>query len=422
MPVPKPKAGESQDDYIPRCISFLENEEKEKPKGDRRPHKQIQAICFETWRDSKRGAGAFRDGEPIPILRSFEKDGKKYIYGYGAIFDSPDYFGTIMTRGVVDSSIDHLRKFPAIRFMHKKPLGQLVFDREVEGLKTFVDQHGHHLLIEVYDGMEHEWNMIRKGGWGLSYGFMPARTGGIGRKCFEAGAFAGKCFDSFEKGRIYEYSIVDSPAHPDAVAYVMTRIVNGHKGETVSKTRTEKKENKLEKAEIEQLLKDSEERILAAVDKKLGDKKAETSLEDSLKGLEERLLAYVDDKVGKIEPPEPTHVEKTFDEANKKLKAMEDKIKSLKTIKTQLDTVGETSTALTERITQLEKEREKFANGITTTVETTVKKHFDAFNKRLGAIENAPDYHSPATGVPPILRGHDQGFRGMLDAAFRGKE
>jgi len=414
MPVPKPKSGESQDDYIPRCISFMEDEEKKKPKEDRRPHKQIQAICFDSWRDSKKEKSHF--STPIPIIRSFEKDEKRYLYGYVGFWQIPDDFGTVLTPEIVESSLPRLRKFPAVRFMHRTPFGQIVFDRSVDGIATKIDEHGFHVLVQVYKECEREWGMVKEGGWGFSYGLFPAPDG-IQKKCFDNG----KCYDAFVKGVLYEISVADTPAHIDAVAHVL-RALNGHKGETVSKTRKEKKENKLEKAEIEQLLKDSEERILAAVDKKLGDKKAETSLEDALKGLEKRLLGYVDEKVGKIEPPEPTLVEKTFDEANKKLKAMEDKIKSLKTIKTQLDAVGETSTTLTERITQLEKERENFANGITTTVETTVKKHLDSFNKRLGAIENAPDYRSPTTGIPPILRGHDQGFRGMLDAAFRGKE
>jgi hypothetical protein len=46
MPVPKPNAGESQNDFISRCISFLEHE------GER-PHEQIQAICFAQWREGK---------------------------------------------------------------------------------------------------------------------------------------------------------------------------------------------------------------------------------------------------------------------------------------------------------------------------------------------------------------------------------
>jgi len=53
-PVPKPKTGESQDKYIPRCVSFVANEEKQKPKDKRRPQNQVVAMCYSTWRQSKK--------------------------------------------------------------------------------------------------------------------------------------------------------------------------------------------------------------------------------------------------------------------------------------------------------------------------------------------------------------------------------
>ena len=53
MPIPKPSTGESQNDYVGRCIRFLENENEGKPAGEKRPHDQIIAICEQSWRDSK---------------------------------------------------------------------------------------------------------------------------------------------------------------------------------------------------------------------------------------------------------------------------------------------------------------------------------------------------------------------------------
>ncbi len=47
MPIPKPNANESQDQFIGRCISTLS-----KADPDRDP-KQVQAICYSTWRKSK---------------------------------------------------------------------------------------------------------------------------------------------------------------------------------------------------------------------------------------------------------------------------------------------------------------------------------------------------------------------------------
>lgn len=44
MPIPKPKNGEDRDTFVSRCISTVKDED------PNRPHKQIIAICFESWR------------------------------------------------------------------------------------------------------------------------------------------------------------------------------------------------------------------------------------------------------------------------------------------------------------------------------------------------------------------------------------
>ncbi len=45
MPVPKPRSGESEDDFISRCISKLHDTDPDR-KDD-----QITAMCFTAWRD-----------------------------------------------------------------------------------------------------------------------------------------------------------------------------------------------------------------------------------------------------------------------------------------------------------------------------------------------------------------------------------
>lgn len=47
MPIPEPKAGESRDEFISRCMSAQE--------GEDRPQDQKFAICFSQWRDVKKG-------------------------------------------------------------------------------------------------------------------------------------------------------------------------------------------------------------------------------------------------------------------------------------------------------------------------------------------------------------------------------
>ena len=47
-PIPTPSEGESQDKFISRCISTLSHHDPGKDK------KQVIAICYSTWRDSKK--------------------------------------------------------------------------------------------------------------------------------------------------------------------------------------------------------------------------------------------------------------------------------------------------------------------------------------------------------------------------------
>jgi hypothetical protein len=149
-------------------------------------------------------------------MRAFEHDGERYLYGYGIIFDSPDGHGTVMTRKFVENNIERLRKFPAIRFMHQDPLGQIVWDEEVDGKRTFIDNHGLHLLVRVYSDQDDKWRMINEGNWGFSWSANPTR---MGQACFPDG----KCYPSFEDGKMWEISVVDSPSHMDATTYILKR-------------------------------------------------------------------------------------------------------------------------------------------------------------------------------------------------------
>ena len=54
MPVPKPKEGESQDDYMKRCMH-------EVSKNTERSNDQNVAICMNTWRDAHPSAPKPKD-------------------------------------------------------------------------------------------------------------------------------------------------------------------------------------------------------------------------------------------------------------------------------------------------------------------------------------------------------------------------
>jgi hypothetical protein len=149
-------------------------------------------------------------------MRAFEHEGQRYLYGYGIIFDSPDGHGTVMTRQFVENNLERLREFPAVRWMHQEPLGQIVWDKEVNGKRTFFDNHGLHLLVRVYSDKTDKWAMIQEGHWGFSWSANPTK---MGQACFPDG----KCYPSFEDGKMWEISVVDSPSHINCVAYVLQR-------------------------------------------------------------------------------------------------------------------------------------------------------------------------------------------------------
>lgn len=49
MPVPRPGEKESQSDFMSRCMRFMHTENQNKTGKDKRPQKQLVAICFSQW-------------------------------------------------------------------------------------------------------------------------------------------------------------------------------------------------------------------------------------------------------------------------------------------------------------------------------------------------------------------------------------
>ena len=427
MPVPTPRSGEDKTKFLARCHKFLHDENK--TRKEKRPDKQISGICYSQWRESKQGT--IVRSEAIPILRSFESEGKRYLYGYTALFDSPDCYGTLCTREIVESSWDHLQKFPAVRFMHKMPLGQILFDESVDGMSTFVDDHGFHVLVQVYDERDDEWGMITSGHWGFSYGLLPAPNG-IKEKCLSNG----KCYKAFVKGIFYEVSVVDAPAHSDAVAYVIQRFINGNVGGDITNGDIEMNEKEIKelltdmetriverlkkKDENEDDEKKAEEKIIARVTAAIQAKKNSAFTTESLKAMEDRIMKAVSTQIEKVFPAKKTtEIQNTFNETEKALKTMQDKIANLKSIENSLKLAGEDSKAVSERITQLEAQYTDFSKNVVSSVETVVTRQLGDISKRVAAIENVPEFRSPVTATQragSVIRGF--GFGAMLNAAM----
>lgn len=80
MPMPKPKQGESKNDFVSRCISFLDDE------GSDLDQDQRVAACMDAWRKAKnqREDRAYHAEFEV----RFDSDKQPIIEGYAAVFDS----------------------------------------------------------------------------------------------------------------------------------------------------------------------------------------------------------------------------------------------------------------------------------------------------------------------------------------------
>ena len=69
MPVPKPKKGEKEQDFVGRCISQLKDED------PNRADDQVQAICFDAWRSAKKESEKMTDENSKVVEKKRDEDG-----------------------------------------------------------------------------------------------------------------------------------------------------------------------------------------------------------------------------------------------------------------------------------------------------------------------------------------------------------
>jgi hypothetical protein len=143
------------------------------------------------------------------------------IVGYGVVLNELDDFGTALSRELVESSIPLLRKYPAVRLMHKEPFGHIVFDETIEGFQTHLDGEGFFVVAEIGANFEKEFSLIKRGGWGFSWGMFPSEPP-------VSKIVGGRRGLVFEKGRVYEISVVDVPAQSGASLTVLRGATASH--------------------------------------------------------------------------------------------------------------------------------------------------------------------------------------------------
>lgn len=134
MPIPKPKRGEDQDEFMDRCMSdptmvdeFSDAE-------------QRLSVCSVTWEDSKKKKGETPDVELKHIIVPFDRkeitDGG-YFEGYGSIFGNIDHGGDVVMPGAFRKSLqrwNEKKELPAMVYIHdlREPIGEYKEMREDE--------------------------------------------------------------------------------------------------------------------------------------------------------------------------------------------------------------------------------------------------------------------------------------------------
>lgn len=170
MPLPKPRSGEEQDEFVSRCMGN-DTMREDFPEQDQR-----LAVCFSQWRDRK-GTEPMQTKELRPILDLKELDSKSgAITGYASVFNNVDLQGDIVRPGAYAGSLsEHKRKGtkPKMFWQHnpREPIGKWVkFAEDGKGLIA----EGQ-LNLEVQRGREALALLKDECIDGLSVGFRPIK-------------------------------------------------------------------------------------------------------------------------------------------------------------------------------------------------------------------------------------------------------
>lgn len=103
MPMPKPRADESHDDFMSRCMgSDVMND-------DFPDQAQRAAVCQTQWEDSKKGSSVVKHLAPVMQIKADEKT-PGLFEGYASVFNNVDMFGEKVLPGAfIDSLVARKR-------------------------------------------------------------------------------------------------------------------------------------------------------------------------------------------------------------------------------------------------------------------------------------------------------------------------
>jgi len=150
MPVPTPQQGEERNDFISRCISTM------KKQDPNRDDKQIQAICYDTWRKKRK---SFKFISPItkawkePITEKGKQIGEHRLMEVTISGLKEDRDGEMMSQEAINHMIEQI-KSQTIGFFPNHgemlPSGERIYKwQDMMGVWVDAYQEGPHLKAVV---------------------------------------------------------------------------------------------------------------------------------------------------------------------------------------------------------------------------------------------------------------------------------
>ena len=110
MPIPSPRANESQDEFISRCMGDDTMNE------DYPDQEQRSGVCFSTWRNRDKSMN-----KQLKVPLQIKALNKREFEGYGSVFGNKDYGGDVMLPGAFKRTLAEHKNdnsFPVMFWMH----------------------------------------------------------------------------------------------------------------------------------------------------------------------------------------------------------------------------------------------------------------------------------------------------------------
>lgn len=357
----------------------------------------------------------------VPIQRTVESNGDLYTYGV-LPFDEPDSFDTVLTRELVEANQERLRKYPTLRFMHKDPVGTIVFDRGVtdplsgQMLQTQIVDAGFAVLGKIDPACTKERSLIQNGHFGYSYGFMPKGVQPM-KQCKD-----GKVRTHFTTGDLYEFSVVDTPSNWTADVKSFVRI-DSHDG-GIERELTAEERDKLSDSDFALVIEEDGKKIRKLP---IHDKAHAVAAAQALSGarggvdIPESKMAHVKSKVHAalvkfgVDPQNY----KIFKEEKRQMDE-----KDLAAIKALIDgSVNGSEQRILAKVNPVQSTDNKELTELKTTVNQLIERMNGlASNTEIlkKTIEAIPAEHSPTGQQATQTRAVSIGVRAMLEAATKG--